>query len=225
VAYDVIKCMVISSFKKIDIHGIRAVLLDFDNTVYPYEPCHQFALRQVYRKIQTIVPVDSYKKFVDLYRQAQTDIKQHLPTQAASHSRLLYFQHLFEDAFGKTKTALSLQFETLYWESFFKKMVLREGVLDFFQNCKNQNIRICIVTDLTAQIQLKKIVHLGLEEYIDFVVSSEEAGIEKPAERLFIMALDKLGLSKEDVVVVGDSVHRDIAGAERLGIRHYLVGI
>ncbi len=50
---------------------------------------------------------------------------------------------------------------------------------------------------------------------------SEEVGVEKPEGAMFTRALDALGLRPEDyrrVVMVGNNLERDIAGARRLGL-------
>lgn len=51
---------------------------------------------------------------------------------------------------------------------------------------------------------------------------SEEFGVEKPAAILFQAAMDRLGLKEEDkqrIIMVGNNVQRDMAGAKRFGIR------
>jgi len=79
------------------------------------------------------------------------------------------------------------------------------------------------VTDLTAQIQLQKWQKLGLQRYIDFLVSSEEAGVEKPSPYIFELALDKLQLKAHEVIMIGDNANKDIAGANALQIKAYQV--
>ena len=54
------------------------------------------------------------------------------------------------------------------------------GVREFLQQLKSIGIRTANITDLTAQIQFRKMVYFGLDEYFDYVVTSEEAGCDKP---------------------------------------------
>ena len=72
-----------------------------------------------------------------------------------------------------------------------------------------------------AEIQLKKIAHLGISDYIDFVITSEEVGAEKPSKRIFYAALDKLNCDPGEAVMIGDDLKKDISGAEKLGIKAY----
>jgi len=53
----------------------------------------------------------------------------------------------------------------------------------------------------------------------DAVITSESTRTYKPRPRIFETALESLQVAPRDVVHVGDSLHADIAGASRLGMR------
>jgi putative hydrolase of the HAD superfamily len=74
------------------------------------------------------------------------------------------------------------------------------------------------LTDLTAQIQKKKIIKLWIQDHIDYLVSSEEVWAEKPDSRVFELSLEKLGLQKDQVCMIGDSYEKDILWAKKFGI-------
>ncbi len=200
--------------------GLSAALLDFDNTLYPYNPAHYHAMDKCAERFEHISAGNDLNA---LYESAKSEIHLELHTQAASHSRHLYFQRVFEKLFNKSYLDLATEFEELYWRSFLSAMHVDHRALKFLQECKVSNIRTCIVTDLTARVQAKKLMHLGIAEYIDFLVSSEEAGVEKPDPRIFKLALKKLRLEAGQVIMIGDSLERDISGAEGLGIKAFQV--
>ncbi len=202
--------------------GLEAALLDFDNTLYPYYPAHYHAMDKCAERLEHIAPGQVLN---DLYEGAKAEIHIELHTQAASHSRHLYFQRVFEKLFNKSCLELAIEFEELYWRSFLPAMHVDPVAMKFLNDCKVNNIRTCIVTDLTARVQAKKLMHLGLADHIDYLVSSEEAGVEKPDPRIFKLALKKLGLNASQVIMVGDSPERDIAGAEGLGIKAFHVQV
>jgi len=52
------------------------------------------------------------------------------------------------------------------------------------------------------------------------VVDSVRAGFSKPDPRIFMRALDELGVAAPAATFVGDSAARDMAGARGLGMRH-----
>jgi putative hydrolase of the HAD superfamily len=70
-----------------------------------------------------------------------------------------------------------------------------------------------IVTDLTAQIQFRKVVYFGLDNYFDYIVTSEEAGFDKPHEAPFQIALQKMRPKGDCIWMIGDNPVNDIRGA------------
>ena len=82
---------------------------------------------------------------------------------------------------------------------------------------------IAIVSDMTTHIQLRKLKKLKITKYIDYLVTSEEAGSEKPHSIMFLLALNKLRLKPEEVIMVGDSLISDIEGANSVGIPTALI--
>jgi putative hydrolase of the HAD superfamily len=64
---------------------------------------------------------------------------------------------------------------------------------------------------------------LGLDGHVDFVVTSLEAGAEKPHAPIFLMALDRAGVSPAEAVHIGDQLDSDVMGAAAVGIRPVLM--
>lgn len=210
------------NFETIDLHGIKGVLIDLDNTLYEYAPCHKAGLKASYELYAKTQSIDE-DAFYSLYIQAQSVVKERIPEHGASHSRLLYFQNITETVEKKTNMKVSLALEEIYWDAFTKTIVLRKDMIIFLQQCKEKSIKICILTDLTTGVQLRKMVALGLDMYIDFVVTSEEVGADKPHFTMFSTALTKLNLKKEEVIMIGDDLTKDIDGARKQNIKAYLV--
>ena len=208
-----------SSFNHIDLSGVRALLLDLDSTLYSEKICHEYALRRCYDVYARRVAAVSFDTFAQMYADAQHVVKQDKPTHAASHSRFLYFQALLERAWGRTEVALTLAFERLYWRHYCARMAVYPGVREFLIRARARGIRVCVVTNLTSAIQFTKIRHLHLDSLIDFVVTSEEVGVEKPHPYIFTKALEKLGIQPAEALMIGDNHEHDIRGAAALGIR------
>ena len=64
---------------------------------------------------------------------------------------------------------------------------------------------------------------LGLSRLVDFLVISAEAGVRKPSEGIFRLALEKAGVRPEEAVHVGDLPEEDGEGARRAGLRPVLI--
>ncbi|MEM7041793.1 MAG: HAD family hydrolase [Pseudomonadota bacterium] len=189
-----------------------AVIFDTDNTLYPYDEAHAAAMDASRRKAMRQLSL-SPAQFDDAYAKARQQIKARLEGTASSHSRLLYFQRMLEIVGLRTQVLLALDFEQTYWRVFLTSARLFEGVKDFLDDLRLAGIPTAIVTDLTAQIQFRKIVYFGLDHYFDYVVTSEEAGFDKPHEASFALTLEKLGDVRRPIWMIGDNPICDIQGA------------
>lgn len=196
---------------------IKGIVFDLDNTLYDYDACNDTALLAVRNYMVSRFGICG-QDFNQLYDSAGKQVKERLGLVAASHNRLLYMQTFLEKqhAFSAEET---LNCYHLYWDSFLNQMELEPGVEKMLERCKNSGLKTAICTDLTAQIQFRKIVHLGLDSFIDIIVTSEEAGIEKPDSKIFQLVLNKLSLRADEAMMVGDDFSKDIIGACSVGMK------
>lgn len=198
-------------------HTIKWVILDLDNTLYDYEnPNTQWNAAVLnHAHIQLGITKEDLEDAILWARRKNHD---NIPTHGASHSRLIYFQKALEKLTGKTHFELTLELESIFWDTFMEHMQLHDNVIKFLDHLKKHNKKILILTDLTAQIQKKKIIKLWIHQHIDYLVSSEEAWAEKPDPKIFELSLEKLGLKKEEVCMIGDNYEKDIVWAKNFGI-------
>ena len=57
-----------------------------------------------------------------------------------------------------------------------------------------------------------------IRQYFDVVIASAEAGIAKPDEEIFKMALQRAGCKPQEAFMIGDRLDNDIAPAGKLGM-------
>ncbi len=195
---------------------IKGFLLDIDNTLYAYEPVHINSINEVKQWTCKKINIEN-TIFDEAFIKAKKYIHIQLENTASSHNRLLYFQTVCE-ILHINPFNFAMKMYNLYWDTFLENIQLFDGVISFFECAKKQNIKICYVTDLTVHIQYRKIEKLGLSNYHHSIVTSEEAGIEKPDAKMFQLALNKLELKENEVVMIGDSYEKDIVSANNLGI-------
>jgi HAD superfamily hydrolase (TIGR01549 family) len=189
------------------------VLLDFDNTLYDYASCNNAgmeAARRLAQRVLNLAPGDFDQCFAD----ARTELKARLGRTASSHSRLLYFQRTVERAGFGSQPFVVLQLEQAFWREYLDVAVLYPEALDFLDDLRSAGIPSVLVTDLTAQIQMRKMILLGLDRSIEWIVSSEETGADKPSPLAFELALAKLGGVEGPVWFIGDDIDCDLAGAK-----------
>jgi putative hydrolase of the HAD superfamily len=68
-------------------------------------------------------------------------------------------------------------------------------------------------------ILLRDLEEQGLAERLDAVVFSSEVGVRKPRPEIFHAALERLGVTPDRALFVGDRLNADVRGARDVGMR------
>ncbi len=194
---------------------MKAIFFDLDDTLYyaPIKECNEILISYVANKYQI-----SNETAKEAFEKGKTLTKKLLPDVASTHNRLLYIQHMLE-FLGKNVISDSLEIYNVFWDNFLQKSTLRKGVKDVLEELKERGIGIGICTDLTAHIQHRKLQKLGLASYIDWLITSEEAGEEKPSKKMFDLCAKKANCAINDIVYTGDSYKKDYIGASQAGMK------
>jgi putative hydrolase of the HAD superfamily len=75
-----------------------------------------------------------------------------------------------------------------------------------------------LLTNGAACLQREKLEASGLGRHFDAVVVSADVGAAKPDALAFECALERLGADREQAVMVGDSLSKDVDGALAAGL-------
>lgn len=194
----------------------RAILVDLDNTLFHWDPCDEAARHAVHERFREELQVE-YDAFMEMLRGARSHFKRQLCNQGASHHRLLFFKHLCDRLLDRPRPKLVLELYEIYWRVFFEHMQPQPDAVRVLA-ALSAKYPIALISNHTTQPQLEKIARLGFEPYATAILTSEEAGAEKPDPRLFRMALERLNAKPADAVMIGDHPRGDIEGAAALGI-------
>lgn len=87
-------------------------------------------------------------------------------------------------------------------------------LLDYLKD-KNYTLGVISNNDGTTE---EKCEEVGIKDYFDFIGDSTNLGLIKPDIKIFNYALEKLMLSKEDVIHIGDLFGSDVMGGLNAGI-------
>ncbi|WP_231479940.1 HAD family hydrolase [Rossellomorea vietnamensis] len=82
-----------------------------------------------------------------------------------------------------------------------------------------EHMKVAIITNGTVHRQNAKIMNSGLHKCFDVILISEEVGLEKPDQRIFQLALNKLQVQPEDALFVGDNLELDVGGPQCAGLK------
>jgi putative hydrolase of the HAD superfamily len=88
-----------------------------------------------------------------------------------------------------------------------------------------ERYRLGIVTNGIPDVQRTKLNKTGLSSRFETIIVSGELGVGKPDPRIYDAALQGIGATAEETIMVGDNFRRDVAGPQELGIRGVWISI
>ena len=195
---------------------IKGVIFDLDGTLYDYHENDKIAMQQLCQFAKSEFDVDE-SRFRDIFEEAKKIVKDRVTDGGSRHSRFLHCQTALE-LLNENPFHYTEKMTQVYWDTFFDHMKLYEGALQFLRGLKDANIKMAICTDMTAEIQYMKLRRLGIIDFFDAIVTSQETGTEKPAPIMFELALKKLNIKASEAAYFGDSLERDVEGAAKCGL-------
>jgi putative hydrolase of the HAD superfamily len=182
------------------------VVFDLDNTLYDYEATNQFASSLLIENISVRTKI-RLQEVNNALTQARINVKNRLGSTASSHSRLLYISEAFRILDLRPNPSFFIEAEEIFWEAFLRKMKIFEGAKELIQEIQLQRIQIALVTDLTSQIQYRKIAALNLNDVFDFFITSEEVGSDKSTGKAFNLLFNRIKKQPDMVWFIGDGPH------------------
>lgn len=196
---------------------LRAVIFDIDGTLYDYDAAHARAFAAL-----TAYACDAFglapERFEALHHEADLLLKQRVGGPcAAVHNRLIRYQLMLERIGQPIRFAPVL--DRLYWDTLLLWMKPSPGLHHAFNSIQSRGLTLGIGTNMTADRQYAKLERLGVLHQVDFMVTSEEAGAEKPDRRLFDLCAEKAKCPPAECAFVGDSLKGDALGAKAAGMR------
>jgi len=198
---------------------IKAVFFDLDDTLFDYESCNQKATERIFEDIHNLTGTPTELMPI-IFEIAQKEVKTQLLWTAASHNKDLYFQKIFEKINNQIKNKIMAKDTVLiynnYRKTFFDALKKEKDTVYLLKYLKKNWIKTWVITDSSNFIQLKKLIHLWIEDKIDVMVSSEEAWMDKPNPSPFLLTMYKLDVKAQECIMVWDNIKRDIEWAQRL---------
>jgi putative hydrolase of the HAD superfamily len=191
------------------------ILLDIDDTLYEYSRSHSEGMNRAEHLLLKEIVIRK-SEFGSVYDSAKSSVKNLLGHTAASHSRLLYFKRLLEQLGLASRVDLAYQMESAYWVGFIMAMKMEEAALEFLQKARERGVPVILATDLTAGIQIRKVMQLGIHPYIFGMLTSEEIGLDKPAPAFARELQARFQFDFSRAWVVGDDHAKDGGLAEAL---------
>jgi 2-haloalkanoic acid dehalogenase type II len=138
--------------------------------------------------------------------------------EAADETNFRPLVDLERDTLIETMVLAGTSVEPEPYIAMFNEYLARPSLFEeVSQTLAGLSLPVCIVSNADERELHAAVEHLGLRFHA--IVTSELARSYKPDARIFRTALELTGWRPERVLHVGDSLHSDVGGAKKLGIR------
>lgn len=207
---------------------IKAIFFDWFNTLAHYEPPREklhsqllgeFGIKVSPSKLMPgLLAADKY--FFDTT--AHSPVNKRNPEEKVE-SYISYANIMLSEVGVKANKELILQI-IKKWPQLLSRahFALFDDVLATLKTLKESKLILGLLTNATRDtISLHR--ELGLEPYLDFIVTADEVGADKPSPSIFQAALQRAGVEASAAVHVGDQYKLDVVGAREVGINPILI--
>lgn len=194
------------------------IFLDLDRTLWDFEANSRDAFIDMYDQYKLGKIFPDFESFHQTYRRFNRQLWEDYRNGKIAKEVLKYvrFQMTLE-AFGKNDLQLARQLGEDYVAISATKTRLFPHSHEVLSWLK-ERYRLFIITNGFSEVQYKKIQNSGLEKYFEGIITSEQAGVQKPHGEIFRYALQKAGVTPEESLMIGDDLEGDIQGAQALGL-------
>jgi len=189
---------------------IQAILFDLDNTLTDFMVMkHRSIEAAVSAMIDAGLNVKKESAIVSLYKVMEK--------HGWENSKI--FQLYLKEELGKIDHKILAGGIVAYRRAKAGSLAPYPRVQKTLLALKMRGIKLAIVTDAPRMRAWIRLTTIKLAEYFDFVVTFEDTKKAKPHSLPFKKAIEKLDIPPEHILMIGDMPHKDIEGAQKLGMK------
>ncbi|MDO4393499.1 MAG: YjjG family noncanonical pyrimidine nucleotidase [Bacillota bacterium] len=197
----------------------KIVLWDVDGTLLNFSASEKAALRRLFAEYGFGECTDEMlADYIKINRRYWRALER---GELTKPEILVYRFREFLEKYG-LNAHVAVEFNAKYQSYLGDTIVFEEGGLEAVQALKGKVVQ-CAATNGTIEAQKKKLRESGLDKLFDYLFISDEIGIEKPGRGFFdtvweTLEKDGVRFTKNDVIIIGDSLTSDMQGGVNAGI-------
>ena len=205
---------------------IKAVFFDLYNTLARFHPPREQIQMEAAQEFGLeLEPAGITRGYIEAdHYMTEQNARRHI-AQLSPEERRAFFARYEQRVLKGAGVDASEELADRVWGRVRKipqSLALFDDVLPALRDLKGRRIIIGLISNMYQDLD-ELCRRLEMAPFLDFVVSSQSAGAEKPHAKIFQAALDKAGVQPDEALHVGDQYHGDVAGARGVGIHPVLL--
>ncbi len=189
------------------------ILFDVDDTLFDFNISEENALSKAFQEFELPKGLaDYYSSYKEISKELWRELEQGmmtLPELGVVRFNRLFLEHKLDIKAEK--------FNSMYLKYLGKEVHPIKGSEELCHQLSGY--RLAVITNGYKDVQKARIASSSLCNTFELLITSEEAGAQKPSQEIFDFAFSRLQImDKSKVLIVGDSLTSDIQGGINYGI-------
>lgn len=190
----------------------KAIFLDIDDTVFNFKKCSESALRGTFSTLNLEYKKDVFEAFSAIDKQLWKQQKE----------ELLSVADVLNIRFAELSKRLELDYDSDIAKEHFgnllgEQFIMEPGIEELLEEI-SADYPIYAASNGVLTMQENRLQLSGLKKYFTDLYVSDDIGYAKPNISFFRESMNRAKLKPNDILMVGDSLVSDIAGARAAGI-------
>lgn len=189
---------------------IRAVVFDLDNTLVDFMAMKRQAVDAAIGAMMDAgisLSYDQIRSHIDaIYKEQGIEYQQ-------------VFDRLLTDVLGRVDFRILSAGIVAYRRAREAALKPYPHVTATLMHLNRAGIKLAVLSDAPAREAWLRLCFINFHHFFDVVVTFDDTGERKPSPKPFATALERLGVSADQAIMVGDWAERDMVGARNAGMR------
>ena len=204
---------------------IKAVGFDFVGTLVQSNADHEFCMRRLIETLKAAGLEFSSDRFKEIHTAVvhkYRDLREMTCVEVNNEVWVSETLSQLGYSFGTSSEVIRFAVDA-YFQPYIDSLYISPKTLSALSRV-HRRFATCLISNFTIALAIhKSIMKLGLDEFLDRIVVSEEKNLRKPHPKIFKDFLEAFDIEPQEAVFVGDSMIHDIYGAKNLGMKTILI--
>lgn len=170
---------------------IQAFIFDMDGVLIDSENLYKVIEKELFQKVGVEIDHEEHVSYQGCSN----------PVMWSSIKEKHQISHQIEELVRITEESVIQYFSSL------SEIEPMPGVVDLLNWLKKKEIKMALASSSTIEVIRVVLAKTHLEQFFDIIADCTEAGAGKPDPAIFLLAQKKLGIPKENCVIIEDSTN------------------
>ena len=197
----------------------KHIFFDLDHTLWDFATNASLTLGEVFIEFKLAdLGIETPERFLDCYTIVNDEMwaayrKNEIDKETLRSKRF----ELTLAKFGVDNPKMAEEIGDYYIYHSPRKTTLFPHAIETLNYLK-ERYQLHIITNGFKEVQAVKMEKSNLNHFFDLILTSEEVGVKKPDQKIFLEAMKLTKASRKESIMIGDNLMVDIVGARRVGM-------